>query len=95
MSDFCLVASKNEELIETFIKKGIYIMGGVSDWVATLAVLSLIRAWDAAEEARKSRQEEMFVPFNLPPLPQQEQPMCQYAVAVAGMTSASHAPATR
>jgi hypothetical protein len=90
-----MVASKNEELIETsIIKKGIYIMGGVFDLIAALAVLDFIRAWDAAEEDRKSRQEEMFVPFNLPPLPQQEQPMCQHALAVAGTTSASYAPAT-
>jgi hypothetical protein len=69
-------------------------MGGVPDFVATLAVLSIIRAWNAAEEDRKSRQEETFVPFNLSPLLQQEQPVCQHALAVAGTTSASHAPAT-
>jgi hypothetical protein len=48
-------------------------MGSVSDLVAALAFLGLMRVWDAREEDRKSRQEEAFVPFNLPPLPQCEQ----------------------
>jgi hypothetical protein len=43
-------------------------MGSVSELVAALALLGITRIWDAREEERKSRQEEAFVPFNLPPL---------------------------
>jgi hypothetical protein len=41
-------------------------MGSVSDLVAALALLGITRVWNAREEDRKSRQEEAFVPFNLP-----------------------------
>lgn len=52
-------------------------MSEASGFVAALAALSIVRAWDAAKGDRISRQEEVFVPFNLPPLPQQEQPVYQ------------------
>jgi hypothetical protein len=44
-------------------------MGGISELVGALALLGIMRAWDAREEERKSRQEEVFVPFKLSPLP--------------------------
>jgi hypothetical protein len=73
-------------------------MGNVSDLIGALALLGIMRAWDAREEARTSRQEEVFVPFNLPPLPQREQPIRQPATEVrppvAVATSASHARST-
>jgi hypothetical protein len=48
-------------------------MGGISDLVGALALLGVMRAWHAREEERNFRQEEVFVPFNLSQLPQQEQ----------------------
>ena len=48
-------------------------MGSLSELVYALAALGILRAWNAREEEKKSRQEEEFVPFRLPPLPQQEQ----------------------
>ena len=47
--------------------------GGIGDLLAALTILGLIRKREAREEARTSKQEEVFVPFNLPPLPQQGQ----------------------
>lgn len=52
-------------------------MGGISELVGALALLGIMRAWDAREEERKSRQEEVFVPFKLPPLPQGAQAIGQ------------------
>lgn len=73
-------------------------MGGVSDLVAALAVLGIMRAWDALEEDRKSRQEEAFVPFKLPPLPQREQsiphPVVEVRPSVGVVTSALHGQST-
>jgi hypothetical protein len=70
-------------------------MGGISDLVGTLALLGLMKAWDAREEERKSRQEEVFVPFKLSPLPQQEQaggqPMTADRSPVAVTRRVSHA----
>ena len=69
-------------------------MGGISDLIGALALLGITRAWDAREEERKSRQEEVFVPFKLPPLPQQEQAIGQLMTAdrspVAVVRSVSH-----
>jgi hypothetical protein len=56
-------------------------MGEISDLVAAFALLGAMRAWDAREEKRKSRREEVFVPFNLPPLPRQEQVIDQTTTA--------------
>lgn len=61
-------------------------MGGMSDLVAALVLLGFIPAWDTREE-RKSRQEEVFVPFKLPPLPHQEQ-------ATVHLTTADRSPVT-
>jgi hypothetical protein len=73
-------------------------MGGVPDLIAALTVLRLMRERDAREEARKSRQEEVFVPFNLPPLPQQgpliPRPAMEARPPVAVAPSASHAQST-
>jgi hypothetical protein len=73
-------------------------MGGISDLVVALSLLGLMRAYDAREEERTSRQEEVFVPFNLPPLPQQEQAIGQTITAnrspVAVARSVSHACST-
>jgi hypothetical protein len=70
-------------------------MGSVSELVYAMAALGILRAWNAREEERKSRQEEEFVPFRLPPLPQQEQaislPMEESAPEVALAASAPHA----
>ena len=52
-------------------------MGGISDLVVALALLDDMQAWDAREEERKFRQEEVFVPFNLSSLPQQAQAISQ------------------
>lgn len=67
-------------------------MGAISELVAVLALRDLIGAWDAAKEKRKSRQEEIFVPFNLSRLPQQKQSVCQPARAVVKATSTSQLP---
>ena len=73
-------------------------MGGVSELVAALAVVGIMRAWDALEEDKKSRQEEVFVPFNLSPLPQQGQqiphPTAEARPQIAMAPSASHAQST-
>ena len=73
-------------------------MGNVPDLVAALAFLGILRTWDAREEDRKSRQEEVFVPFNLPPLPQWgqsiPQPAAEARPPVAVATSALHARST-
>ena len=45
-------------------------MGGIADLVGALALLDAMKAWDARQEERKSGQEEVFVPFKLPPLAQ-------------------------
>ena len=70
-------------------------MGSVSELVLAMAALGILRGWNAREEERKSRQEEEFVPFRLPPLPQQEQSMPQLLEEVlpdvAMAASASHA----
>jgi hypothetical protein len=52
-------------------------MGEVSGLVTALAVLGIMKARDAREEDRKSRQEEAFVPFRLPPLLYREQSICE------------------
>jgi hypothetical protein len=79
-------------------EEGEYIMGGISDLVAALGVLGIMRAWHALEEDRKSRQEEAFVPFNLPPLPQKgqsiPQPVAEARPLVAVATSAPYAQST-
>jgi hypothetical protein len=73
-------------------------MGSVPDLIAALAFLGILRTWDAREEDRKSRQEEAFVPFNLPPLPQREQsipcPVAEARPPVGVATSALHAQST-
>jgi hypothetical protein len=67
-------------------------MGEISSLVAALAALGLVRAWDAAEEDRTSRQEGVFVPFNLPPLSPREQPTRQSEIGSAMAASASGVP---
>ena len=57
-------------------------MGGLADLVAALTLLGAMKVREAQEEDRKSRQEEAFVPFKLPPLAQRERPTCQLATAV-------------
>jgi len=52
-------------------------MGSVSELVLAMAALGILRGWNAREEERKSRQEEEFVPFRLPPLVRQEQSIPQ------------------
>jgi len=73
-------------------------MGSVPELVAALAFLGILRTWDAREEDRKSRQEEVFVPFNLPPLPQRQQsipcPAAEVRPPVVVVTSALHAQST-
>lgn len=70
-------------------------MGSVSELVYAMAALGILRAWNAREEERNSRQEEEFVPFRLSPLPQQEQTMPQLLEDVipdvAKAASATHA----
>jgi hypothetical protein len=70
-------------------------MGSVAEFVYAMAALGILRAWNAREDERKSRQEEEFVPFRLPPLPQQEQaiplPMEEATPEVALAASAPHA----
>lgn len=72
-----------------------YIMGGISELVTALVALGIMRAWDAQKEDRKLRQEETFVPFHLPPLPQQEQsipqPVTEAGTRIDLATSAPHA----
>jgi hypothetical protein len=73
-------------------------MGNVSDLIAALTILGLIREREAREEARTSRQEEVFVPFNLPPLPQREQsiphPAAEARPRIAVAASVPHARST-
>jgi hypothetical protein len=75
-----------------------YIMGGVSEMVAALAALGIMRAWEARQEDRKLRQEETFVPFHLPPLPQQEksipQPVIEARIDIDLAASSTHALST-
>jgi hypothetical protein len=82
-----------ENLEET--EEGENIMGSVSEFVSAMAVLGILIAWKAREEERNSRQEEEFVPFRLPPLPQQEQsmpePLEEVMPGVAMAASATHA----
>ncbi len=70
-------------------------MGSVSEFVSAMAVLGILRAWNAREEERNSRQEEEFVPFRLPPLTRQEQsspqPLEEVMPDVAMAASATHA----
>jgi hypothetical protein len=70
-------------------------MGSVSELVLAMGALGILRAWNAREEESKSRQEEEFVPFRLPPLHQQEQSMPQLLEEVmpdvAMAASATHA----
>ena len=69
-------------------------MGSVSEFVYAMAALGILRAWNAGEEERKSRQEEEFVPFRLPPLARQAQSMPEHLEEVmpdvAMATSAIH-----
>ena len=44
-------------------------------WMAMKSVMASIRERGVPGEANPSQPEEVFVPFNLPPLPQQGQPM--------------------
>jgi hypothetical protein len=67
-------------------------MGEVSGLIVGLAVLDLVRAWDAEEEHRNFRQEGVFVPFNLPPLSQREQPIRQPETDVVVAASPSRVP---
>ena len=70
-------------------------MGSVSELVLAMAALGILRAWNAREEESKSRQEEEFVPFRLPPLSQPEQsillPLEEAMPDVAMAASATHA----
>ena len=70
-------------------------MGSVSEFVYAMAAPGILRAWNAREDERKSRQEEEFVPFRLPPLAQQAQeislPMEETKPVVALATSSPHA----
>jgi hypothetical protein len=67
-------------------------MGEISGLLAAFAALHLVRAWDASEEDRISRREEVFVPFKLPPLPQREQLAYQPETDCAMAASASCFP---
>jgi hypothetical protein len=67
-------------------------MGDISGLLAAIGLLGIIRAWDAAEEKRISRREEVFVPFNLPPLAQREQPIYQSETDATVAASASCVP---
>ena len=69
-------------------------MNEISGLLAAFAALGIIRAWDAAEEKRISRREEVFVPFNLPPLPQREQQIRQPETDAAVAVPALCAPTT-
>lgn len=70
-------------------------MGSVSELVLAMAALGILRAWNVREEESKSRQEEEFVPFRLPPLARQEQsmpqPLEEVMPDVAMAASATHA----
>jgi hypothetical protein len=76
-------------------KEGESIMGSVSELVSAMAALGILRAWNAREEEKICKQEEEFVPFRFPPLPQQEQvnplPIEEAMPEVAMATSAPHA----
>jgi hypothetical protein len=76
-------------------EEGEYIMGSVSELVLAMAALGILRAWNAREAERKSRQEEEFVPFRLPPLARQEQsspqPLEEVMPDVAMAASATYA----
>ena len=69
-------------------------MNEISGLLAALATLGIISAWDAAEEERISRREEVFVPFNLPPLPPREQSIHQPETDTAVAASAPCVPTT-
>ncbi len=74
-------------------------MGSISDLIGALALLGITRVWDAREEDRRSRQEETFVPFRLPPLMKREQlvshPEAETRPSITVTTSAFHARPTQ
>ena len=99
LSPYKLVAerrSPSESLLKLSeeTQEGEFIMGSVAEFVYAMAALGILRAWNAREEERNSRQEEEFVPFRLPPLPRQEQAihLCNEEAMpeVALAASASH-----
>lgn len=47
-------------------------MSEIANSAAAFGLLGILRAFDKQEEERKSRQEEVFVPFNFAPLAQAE-----------------------
>jgi hypothetical protein len=75
-------------------EKGMNSMNEISGMLAAFAALGIVRAWDAAEEKRISRREDVFVPFNLPPLARWEQPIRQPETDAAVAVSALCAPTT-
>jgi hypothetical protein len=75
-------------------EKGMNNMNEISGLLAAFAALGIVRAWDAAEEKRISRQEEVFVPFNLSLLSRREQLLCQPETDAAVALSALCAQAT-
>ena len=97
LSPYKLVAerrSPSESLLKLSeeTQEGEFIMGSVAELVYAMAALGILRAWNAREEERNSRQEEEFVPFRLPPLPQQEQSIAQpMEEAIPGVTLAASA----
>lgn len=48
-------------------------MNEVANLVSALGLFSTFKALDAMKEEKRARQEEEFVPFNLPPLHQEEE----------------------
>jgi hypothetical protein len=62
-------------------------MGEVMSWAAALAFLGVMRAWDARQEERTSRQEEVFVPFNLPSMKPEPTEEARLPVAVPASSS--------
>jgi hypothetical protein len=56
-------------------------------WIAMKSVMASIRACGAAVEANLSQSEEVFVPFNLPPVKPEPTEEAKPAVAVPASSS--------
>ncbi|MBA2677453.1 MAG: hypothetical protein H0U76_03530, partial [Ktedonobacteraceae bacterium] len=61
-------------------------MSEVTSFIAALGLSEGIRAWDTRREKKNFEREEVFVPFKLPPLRQEQeigQPMMEDESSVA------------
>jgi hypothetical protein len=73
--------------------EGEFIMGSIAEFVAAMAAFGILSLWNTREDERNYRREEEFVPFRLPPLPQQEQSIplaAEEAIPEVTMATSAH-----